>query len=391
MNPLDLAAVAIFVIAVILGLRSGALPQLLGLTGAVVAALAGLAVLPAVTPFLDDLPSVARAVAVLSILMGLIGLGEALGATAGRAASHALGEGFLGALDRVGGAVVGAAQAVLILWLAGGVIASGPFPNLGQIAQRSTALRVIDGSLPPPTEIVLELGHLLDDSGLPSVFIGLEQLPAPEIDLPSDELARALGEAAAPSVLRVIADGCAKRASGTSFVFAPEYLVTNAHVVVGARSVIVQTSGDSFEATPVLVDLELDVALLFANGLDAPSLTFTSSEPTRGALGATIGFPGGENKTVEPATVAAVYFATGLDVTGEARVTRRILELRARVVPGDSGGPFILEDGTVGGVVFAESRVDPAVGYALSPLEVLDRISPALGSTAAVSSGPCVD
>lgn len=391
MNPLDLVAVAILVIAVILGVRSGALPQLLGLTGAAVAALAGLSVLPAVTPFLDDLPAVVRAVVVLSALMGLIGAGEALGATAGRAASHALGEGFLGALDRAGGALVGAAQAVLILWLAGGVIASGPFPNLSQLAHKSTALRVIDGFLPPPTEIVLELGSLLDDSGIPNVFIGLEQLPAPDIDLPSDTLARALGEAAAPSVLRVIADGCDQRASGTSFVVAPEYLVTNAHVVVGARSVIVQTSGDSFEATPVLVDLELDIALLFVNALDAPSLTFTSSEPGRGALGATIGFPGGENKTVEPATVAAVYFATGLDVTGQARVTRRILELRARIVPGASGGPFILQDGTVGGVVFAESRVDPAVGYALSPLEVLDRISPALGSTTAVSTGPCVD
>ena len=28
--------------------------------------------------------------------------------------------------------------------LAGGVIASGPFPNLGQMAQNSTALRVVD-------------------------------------------------------------------------------------------------------------------------------------------------------------------------------------------------------------------------------------------------------
>ena len=388
-NPLDLVAVAILVIAVILGVRSGALPQLLGLTGAAIAAIAGLAILPFVTPFLDDLPAVVRAILVLSVLMGLIGLGEALGATAGRAASHALGEGFLGALDRVGGALVGAAQAVLIMWLAGGVIASGPFPSLGQLAQKSTALRVIDGFLPPPTEIVLELGNLLDDSGLPNVFIGLEQLPAPAIDLPSDALARALGEAAAPSVLRVIADGCDQRASGTSFVVAPEYLVTNAHVVAGADSVLVQTSDRSYQATPVLVDLELDVALLFADDLEAPSLSFTSSEPTRGALGATIGFPGGRDKTVERATVAATYFATGLDVTGEARVTRRIVELRARVQPGNSGGPFVLEDGTVGGVVFAESRVDPAVGYALSPLEVFDRISPAVGRTQAVSTGPC--
>jgi hypothetical protein len=94
---------------------------------------------------------------------------------------------------------------------------------------------------------------------------------------------------------------------------------------------------------------------------------------------------------VERATVAATYNATGLDVTGAARVTRRIIELRARIVPGDSGGPFVLADGTVGGVVFAESKVDPAVGYALSPLDVLERIAPALGETEPVSTGPCVN
>lgn len=389
MNPLDLVAIALVVIAVILGVRSGALPQLLGLVGAAVAALVGLAILPGATHLLDGLNPAIRAVVVLSVLLGLVGLGEALGASAGRAASRALGHGLLGALDQVSGAIVGAAQAVLILWLAGGVIASGPFPTLSQIAQKSTALRVVDAFFPPPTEIVLGLGQVLDDSGLGNVFIGLEQLPAPDIALPSDSLARQIGQRAGPSVLRVVADGCDQRASGSSFVVARGYLVTNAHVVVGASKVIVQTSGESFPATPVLVDLKLDVALLYAPGVKATPLLLTSPDPVRGALGATVGYPGGGNEAVERATVAATYNATGLDATGASRVTRRIIELRARVVPGDSGGPFVLEDGTVGGVVFAQSKVDPAVGYALSPTEVLDRINPSIGQTRAVDTGPC--
>jgi S1-C subfamily serine protease len=378
------------VLAIVLGVRSGALPQLLGLMGAAVAALAGLAVLPAVTPILDSVPAGVRAVVVLSSLLGLVGLGEAFGASFGRAASQALGNGLLGALDRVGGALVGAAQAVLILWLAGGVIASGPFPNLAQLAQRSTALRAVDSVLPPPTEIVLELGQILDDSGLPNVFIGLEQLPAPNIDLPPNALAGRIGERAGPSVFRVVADGCDQRSSGTSFAIAPRYVVTNAHVVTGAKSVLVQSSTDSFRATIVLLDLDLDIAVLYVDGLRAPPLTFTSTEPHRGALAAAIGFPGGGNKTVEPATVAAAYFAQGLSVSGKSRVTRRIIELRSAVRPGDSGGPLVLEDGTVGGVVFAESKVDPSVGYALSPLDVWRRAQPALGRTSGVASGPCV-
>ena len=389
MNPLDLLAILLLVIAVILGVRSGALPQLLGLMGAAVAALTGLAVLPSVTPLLDDLPAVARAIVVLVVLFGLIGLGETFGAGFGRQASQALGKGLLGAFDRVAGGFVGAAQAVLILWLAGGVIASGPFPALGQLAQRSAALQTVDDWFPPPTELVLGLGKLLDDSGLPNVFIGLEQLPAPNIDLPSDATAAAIGRRAAPSVFRVIADGCGQRASGTSFVFAPGYLITNAHVVVGADSILVQ-SERSFRAVPVLVDLDLDIAVLWAGDVAAPPLVFTSEEPTRGDFGATIGFPGGGNETVEPATVAAAYFATGLDVTREDRVRRRILELRSQVAPGDSGGPLVLEDGTVGGVVFAESRNDPTVGYALAPRQVVEVATPALGSTEAVPTGPCV-
>lgn len=389
-NPLDLIAILLIVLAVLLGIRSGALPQLLGLAGAAVAALTGLALLPAMTPILDELAAPVRAIVVLSVLFGLVGVGETIGAALGRRASAALGSGILGTMERVAGGIVGAAQAVLILWLAGGVIAAGPFPNLAQLAQRSVALRLVDEVLPPPTEIVLELGQLLDDSGLPNVFIGLEQLPAPDIDLPSDDLARQIGERAAPSVLRVIADGCEQRASGSSFVVATEYLVTNAHVIVGADSVVVQTSSGSYRAVPVLVDVRLDVALLWADGLEARPLRFTAEEPARGDLGATIGYPGGGNETVKPATVAATYSATGLDVTREERVTRRIVELRARVVPGDSGGPFVLQDGTVGGVVFAESRVDPSVGYALSALEVRDRVTPAIGRQGAVPSGPCV-
>jgi S1-C subfamily serine protease len=389
-NPVDLLAIALIVIAIILGVRSGALPQLLGLSGAAIAALAGLAILPAATPLLDGIPPAIRAIIVLSVLLGLVGLGEALGATGGRAMSKALGTGFLGALDQVAGAFVGVAQAILVLWLAGGVIASGPFPNLSQLAQRSTALRIVDSLLPPPTEIVLGLGQVLDDTGLPNVFIGLEQLPAPDIQLPSDALASEIGGRAADSVLRVIADGCDQRASGSAFVVAPEYLVTNAHVVVGAQSIIVQSSDQSYKATPVLVDLELDIAVLHAPGVPAHALVFSAGEPERGALGATVGYPGGENEAVTAATVAASYFANGLDVTGGARVTRRILELRAHIIPGDSGGPLVLEDGTVGGVVFAQSKVDPAVGYALAPKQVLDDITPALALDHAVSTGPCL-
>jgi S1-C subfamily serine protease len=71
-------------------------------------------------------------------------------------------------------------------------------------------------------------------------------------------------------------------------------------------------------------------------------------------------------------------------------VTRDILELRAEVEPGDSGGPLVLEDGTVAGVVFAESRSDESVGYALAAGVVDARVAPAIGRTSSVDVGPCL-
>src|SRR4029077_4186114 len=110
---------------------------------------------------------------------------------------------------------------------------------------------------------------------------------------PWDAGGRGVGARAAASVLRVVADGCQLRSSGTSFVVAPGYLVTNAHVVAGATSILVQNAQQSFVAVPVLVDLELDVAVLHVPRLDGPALRFTASEPTRGDVAATFGYPGG--------------------------------------------------------------------------------------------------
>lgn len=390
MNLIDLMAVVLLALAVLLGLRSGALPQVGGLLGAVLAAATGLAMLPAFAPYLDALQPTVRAVGTLVGLLIYVALGEAVGATLGRAASTALGRGLLSALDRVMGGIVGAAQAILIIWLAGGVLASGPLPTLRQQAQTSAAVRGLNAVLPAPTELVVELGHVLDDTGLPDVFLALERLPSPKVDLPSDSVVRALGTRASASVLRVIADACDIRSSGTAFVVRRSYLVTNAHVVAGARRIVVQTSRDSYEATPVLVDDQLDVAVLRVDRLDAPPLAFAAADPARGATGATFGYPGGGDAVVEPASASAVYQATGLDIDGRRAVLRTIVELRADVRPGDSGGPFLLLDGTVGGVVFAESRGDPEVGYALAPTVVAARIASALGRTQAVSTGACI-
>ncbi len=389
MNLFDIAALLLVAVAVLLGARSGAIPQLAGLVGAVGGGALAILSLPLIEPLLELLEPTPRAVAVLAFVLVAVGLGEAIGSATGQLVAFRLRRSPFGAIDRVGGGFVGAAQAILIVWLAGGLLAAGPVPRLANQAQNSAAVRALATVLPPPTEIAVELGRLLKASGLPDVFIGLEPIPAPPVDRPDDPRARAIAAAAEASVVKVTAVTCGSTSTGTGFAIAPEYVVTNAHVVAGGRTVRVTLQG-AHDATVVLFDPDLDVALLHVPRLGAPPLRLAARDPERGAIGAALGYPGGGALTVLPAAVTATYEARGRDIYGEDHVTRQILELRADVEPGDSGGPVVLADGTVGGVVFAEARSNDEVGYALSATSVAVRVATAIGRSGAVGLGACI-
>jgi S1-C subfamily serine protease len=392
-NLLDLAAIALIVVSALLGFRSGALPQIGGLVGAVGAGILAVLALPWFADTIRDLDPTLRPLIVLGGLLLAVGVGESVGSAAGRAVAKALGRGVLGAADRIGGSIVGIAQAVLVIWLVGSIAAVGPVPRLAELAQSSTAIRALTVVFPPVTEVAGELGSLLDASGLPDVFVGFEPLPAPEVDRPTDPAARAIAAAAEASTLKVSAGACGRGSVGSGFVVAPGYVVTNAHVVAGADADAIRVAssdGRTFDATPVLFDASLDIALLRARQLDLPALRFATDDPPRGAIAATLGYPGGGGLTIVPAAVASRYVAIGFDIYGRERVRRNILELRAAIERGDSGGPLILEDGSVGGVVFAESRTNEAVGYALSPTAVSIAVAPGIGRTSAVDTGACL-
>jgi S1-C subfamily serine protease len=336
---------------------------------------------------LEPLP---RAIVVIAAVIGAVILGEAAGSALGRAVAEGMGTGVASNLDRAAGGVLGAVQAVLIIWLAGGLLAAGPFPTLGRAAASSTAIRLTDRYLPPPTEVVTGIAGVIDDSGLPAVFVGLEPIPLDPVDTPSDPRAERIARAAIGSTVRVSTLACDAQVSGTAAIIAPGYLVTNAHVVAGARTVRVTLDGDTADAAVVLFDPDLDVAVLHAPGIDGPALRFAADDPERGTLGAVLGYPDGGPLAILPAAVSGGYAATGRDIYNVDRVTRDILELRARVDPGDSGGPLVLEDGTIGGLVFAESRTDDEVGYALTPTTVAVRVAPAVGRTGEVDTGDCL-
>jgi S1-C subfamily serine protease len=390
-NVFDLLVVVLVVLAVFIGFTSGALPQIGGLLGALAGGAFAIVLLPWLEPLVEDVAPLLRAVVVLGGMLFVVGLGEALGSAIGRMAAIRLRGSPFGTVDRAFGGFVGAAQALLVVWLIGGLLAAGPLRALASQAQTSIVVRGLNSVLPAPTEIAVELGRLLDDTGIPDLFVGLEPLPAPPVDQPADPAADAIARVAVPSTVRVSALTCDVTSSGSGFAVAPDYVVTNAHVVAGGRTIrVTPPDGGPHEAIAVYDDPELDVALLWVPSLGAAPLRLAAEDPSRGAIGATIGYPHGGALTVSPAAVAGAYTAQGRDIHGEQRVSRRILELRAAIEQGDSGGPLILGDGTVGGIVFAEARTDDDVGYALTPTSVARAIEPSIGRTGAVDTGACI-
>ena len=390
MNVFDLIAAVILVAAVIAGVRTGALPQVGGIAGAVTGLLVVLNVatwLVAATTSVEPIP---RALIVLGAILGAVIVGEAAGSAIGRAVARRLDAGVFTGVDRLAGGVLGAAQAILIVWLAGGLLAVGPFPALGRAAAQSFSLGVLEAFLPRPEDVVGEIAGVLDASGLPAVFVGLEPIPLQAVDTPTSPEAQGIAGAAEASTARIVTIACSTQVTGTGEIIARGYLVTNAHVVAGGSSVTVQLGRQQVAATVVAFDPQLDVALLYAPGIKGAALRFAASDPERGAKGAAIGYAGGGPMVIIPAGVAGAYNATGRDIYGRNRIDRRIIELRASIQPGDSGGPLILADGTIGGLVFAESRTDPSVGYALTPTAVATRIAPAIGRIGAVDTGVCI-
>ena len=157
-------------------------------------------------------------------------------------------------------------------------------------------------------------------------------------------------------------------------MIAPGYVLTNAHVIAGGRTIRVNGPTGTYDATPVLFDPELDVALLRVPDLLAPALQFAGEDAERGTPAAVLGYPGGGPLRIVAAAVADTYPALGRDIYATEHVRRDIVEIRSDIERGNSGGPLMLPDGTVGGVVFAEARTNDEVGYALAPTAVAERI-----------------
>lgn len=201
-----------------------------------------------------------------------------------------------------------------------------------------------------------------------------------------------LFEAAAPSVAYITTEVVQRtgfftaevgQGAGSGFVWdSAGHVVTNFHVVEGARRVFVQLdAGAPIEAKPVGVAPEYDLAVVRLAHVPKnlrPIPLGTSRDLKIGQSVYAIGNPFGLQRTLTQGIVSALD--RELPTIEGYREVAGVIQTDAAINPGNSGGPLLDSAGRLIGVnsaIRSASGSSAGVGFAI-PVDLVNRIVPAL-------------
>lgn len=289
------------------------------------------------------------------------------------------------------GSVLGVISFLVSVWLTAAIITALPFPSLQTDFHDSRIIGALNRLLPNAPTVIADLGNLIDPNGFPQVFIGNEPTPRTNVNLPSLGSLQAAVNRDKDSVVKVEGQGCGGIVEGSGFVVGSNLVATNAHVVAGIRHPYVQDANGTHSTTVIWFDPNLDFAVLRVSNLSGQSLVISNGHVSPGTPAAVLGYPGGGPLTAGPAAVLDEFTASGRNIYGRGNTERDVYEIQANVIPGNSGGPLVAKDGTVIGVVFAESTAYQHVGYALTTSRVTTAINQAAAQDQPVGTGRCAE
>lgn len=387
MNVVDVILVVVALLAAYQGARVGAVVQVCAIAGFFGGLYVG-ALLASLTVRWVHGPTARTAVA-LSTMVGVAFALGMVGRILGEMLSTRVHPGLVRSTDAVLGTVVAVVAVLVTFWLLASTLVNSSSVAIDSAILQSRVINTLDRMLPAPPSVFSQAQGFLSAEGFPPVFAALAPASARPVALPSDSQLRHAVLAAQASTVKVEGYGCGVLQEGSGFVAAPGLVVTNAHVVAGIAQPLVQVGSTVRTTKVVLFDPSFDLAVLRVSGLAAPVLPLDPTTVDRGTQAAVLGYPGGGPFTVDGAGVMALFEAQGRDIYGRGLTVRNVYEIDALVRPGNSGGPLVLPDGSVVGVVFSRSTVDATVGYALTSPDVLSRVTEAVPVTTAVGTGPC--
>ena len=156
--------------------------------------------------------------------------------------------------------------------------------------------------------------------------------------------------------------------SGSGVILTEDgYIVTNNHVIKGAKTIVVTTSNnDEYEAELIGADPTTDIALLKIEGIELTKVSVANSDEVRlGQWVLAVGNPFNLTSTV----TAGIISAKGRDINiiDEQSAIESFLQTDAAVNPGNSGGALVNTAGELVGINTAiSSRSGSFEGYSFA-------------------------
>ena len=392
MSLVDVVLIVLALVFALSGFRQGLLVSATSILGFLGGAVIGAQLSGPVAERIDG-SSVTRVFAALVVVLAGALLGQILAGAIGRAIRGRVTWEPAKMVDSVAGAVLSAVAVLLVAWMVASPLASSPFPQVSSQVRQSALVQAVDQAVPEGVRTVYDtLRDAIDRRGLPDVLDPLTPTQVRDVEAPDQALLNSPVVASVEgSVVQIsgIAPSCSRQIDGSGFVYAQERVMTNAHVLAGVTDPVVLAEGEEYDAVPVYVDEEIDVAVLAVPGLDTLPLSFTPQPAEAGDDAIIMGYPGGGPFFVGPARVRDRGEISGPDFRNSQTVVRDVYALFGTVRAGNSGGPLFAPDGSVLGVVFASAIDDPETGYALTGPQVAQAADAGSRTSVEVGTGPC--
>src|SRR5919112_6841587 len=252
LNFLDLLIAIFIVVSVLRGARAGFLAGVFSLAGVVIGASVGSRIAPSLLP--DGGKALYGAGITLGSILAFSILGEVIARTIGGSIRNRLTSPSSGTLDGFGGALLGLALSLVLVW-AVGVFALQPglIAGLHPAVEGSQILQSLNKRMPSG----LLTQAVADMQPLPQIHGPQPDVEAPEGNIVEDPDVRAASE----RTLRITGTACGYGVEGSGWVAGRDLVVTNAHVVAGETETWVQIGGSargprstSSRATPTTAD-----------------------------------------------------------------------------------------------------------------------------------------
>jgi S1-C subfamily serine protease len=382
LNVLDLFIALFVVVSVLRGARTGFLAGVFSLVGVVVGASVGSRIAHSLMP--DGGNPIYGAGITLGSILAFSVLGEVVARSMGGSIRNRLSSPASATLDGLGGALLGLALSLVLVWAIGVfALQSPPLAGLQPVAQDSQILQTLKERMPSG----LLTRAVADLQPLPKIHGPEPEVAAPEGNIVNDPDVQAASE----RTLRVTGIACGYGVEGSAWVAGQNLVVTNAHVVAGETATRVQIGGAGpyLPAEVVVFDERNDIAVLRVEDLGLDPLPVAAALP--GEAAAVIGFPENGGLDIEPARTGTTQRVVSTDAYDHGPVERVVTSFRVYVRPGNSGGPAVDANGRVVSTIFASRTDSENSGYGVPSRIVQRHLQAAASRSAPVSTGGCAN